>query len=236
MASVVHWVEGEHCCSDRWEAAYRRFETPEQEVRKFRRRLAAAGAGHWPKDSAVVELFCGRGSGLYALASLGFTRLSGVDLSPSLLAQYSGPATCFVGDCRQLQFDDQSLDIVVVQGGLHHLPNLSDDLERVMSEARRVLRPSGRLFVVEPWLTPFLRAVHAASRRQSARRLWSKLDALATMIEHEERTYQAWLSRPEFNLRVMRAHFFEETCKRTLGKLVFIGRPRSVPLTNGGGS
>ena len=47
-----------------WERAYREFETPEEEVRKFVRRLRAAGASTWSRDARAVELFCGRGNGL----------------------------------------------------------------------------------------------------------------------------------------------------------------------------
>ena len=62
-------------------SAEKRFESPAEEVRKFRRRLVSVGAVNWPRESAIVELFCGRGNGLKALASLGFQSLSGVDLS-----------------------------------------------------------------------------------------------------------------------------------------------------------
>ena len=77
---------------DAWEQAYLRFQSPEQEVRKFVRRLRKLGATDWPRDAAVVELFCGRGNGLRALERLGFSNLTGVDLSPSLANRYEGPA------------------------------------------------------------------------------------------------------------------------------------------------
>jgi hypothetical protein len=44
--------------TDQWEAAYVRFETPEQEVRKFLGRLRRLGAATSAEDAAVVELFC----------------------------------------------------------------------------------------------------------------------------------------------------------------------------------
>src|SRR5437762_12555511 len=49
-----------------WEAAYLRFETPEEEIRKFIGRLNRLGARQWPSDAEIVELFCGRGNGLVA--------------------------------------------------------------------------------------------------------------------------------------------------------------------------
>ena len=42
---------------------------------------------------------------------------------------------------------------VIVQGGLHHLKTLPDDLQQTFSEAARVLRDNGTFVVVEPWLT-----------------------------------------------------------------------------------
>ena len=143
-----------------WEQAYRRFETPQEEIRKFTRRLKTMGFHGLRKDLAVVELFCGRGNGLMTLSRMGFSRIEGVDLSSVLLSQYVGPAKCHVADCRTLPFEDNSKDIVVVQGGLHHLQSIPGDLHRCLSEIHRVLRPEGQIFIVEPWLTPFLSAVH----------------------------------------------------------------------------
>jgi SAM-dependent methyltransferase len=166
-----------------------RFETPEQEIQKFVSRLRKLGSAQWPRNSEIVELFCGRGSGLNALEQLGFTRLEGVDLSPRLIAQYRGPAKCFIGDCRHLPLADRSKDVLIVQGGLHHLPTLPEDLEQTFAEMQRVLRREGRAVFVEPWLTPFLKLVHWVSAHSLARRLSNRLDALATMIQFERDTY-----------------------------------------------
>src|SRR5258706_5037192 len=109
---------------DPWEEAYLRFETPEEEIQKFIKRLKFMGANEWPRNAEIVELFCGRGSGLRALHQLGFTQVEGVDLSPTLVAAYAGPGKILVGDCRRLPFGNASKDILIVQGGLHHLPAL----------------------------------------------------------------------------------------------------------------
>src|SRR5208283_1427532 len=94
--------------TDPWEEAYLRFETPEEEIQKFLGRLRRLGVSAWPRDTRVVELFCGRGNGLRAWERLGFTNLEGVDLSPRLIARYSGPAKCYVADCRHLPFSEAS--------------------------------------------------------------------------------------------------------------------------------
>jgi ubiquinone/menaquinone biosynthesis C-methylase UbiE len=220
---LVQTTEGEVCCSETWEEAYQRFETPEEECRKFLRRLKRLGAASWPRDAEVVELFCGRGNGLAALSRLGFTRLEGVDLSSSLLANYQGTARCYVADCRRLPFNSGSKDILIVQGGLHHLTKLPEDLEQTLQEAQRILRRGGRFVAVEPWLTPFLRFVHAVCDIRLARNAWPKLDALATMNECERPTYEQWLSRPK-EVSQLLGRFFEHTVLWTeWGKLFFVG-------------
>src|SRR5438552_12216589 len=172
---------------DPWEAAYLRFETPEQEIQKFIARLTRLGAPQWPLDAEIVELFCGRGNGLIALQRLGFTRLEGVDLSPRLLAQFKGSAKCTVADCRRLPFADRSKDVLIVQGGLHHLPALPDDLDQTFSEMQRVLRTNGRVMFVEPWRTSFLTFVHFISEISPLRRISSKMDAFPATTAHELR-------------------------------------------------
>ncbi len=210
-----------------WEEAYLRFETPEEEVQKFLRRLHKLGADAWPKDAQVVELFCGRGNGLNALQRLGFANLEGVDLSPALLAAYTGTAKRMVADCRHLPFENSSRDILIVQGGLHHLPEVPGDLERVVSEVRRVLRPGGRFMVVEPWRTPFLQFVHWVGSFRLARRAWDKLDALETMTELEWTTYDQWLRQPQAVLRSLEEAFVTERKFIGWGKLMWVGRRRA---------
>lgn len=174
--NLVHIGESRVCCDDLWKEAYLRFETAEQEIPKFVRRLRTLGAEDWPREARIVELFCGRGNGLRALGRMGFERTEGVDLSASLLATYEGQARCYVGDCRELPFEDRSKDIVIVQGGLHHMPALPDDLDRTLSEARRVLRDDGLLVAVKLWKTPFLAAAHAAYARRAVRRMVPKFE------------------------------------------------------------
>jgi ubiquinone/menaquinone biosynthesis C-methylase UbiE len=211
---------------DPWEAAYLRFESPQEEIQKFIKRLTRLGAPQWPRDAEIVELFCGRGNGLIALQRLGFTRLEGVDLSPRLLAQFKGSAKCTVADCRKLPFADRSKDVLIVQGGLHHLPTLPDDLDQTFSEMQRVLRTDGRAVFVEPWLTPFLKFVHTVSENPLARRVSNKIDALATMIQFERRTYEQWLGQPELIKNIARAHFLPLHESFTWGKWNFVGAPR----------
>jgi ubiquinone/menaquinone biosynthesis C-methylase UbiE len=194
---MIYWHEGVLCCNERWEAAYNRFESPEQERRKFRQRFEWLGIGDLPRETQIVDLFCGSGNGLIALHEMGFHRLTGVDLSPELLARAPGYATRIVADCTDLKFAEDSVDAFMVQGGLHHLPRIPDDVEKCLDSVLRSLRPGGYFFVVEPWETLFLKLVHGVTSFPPARKLVPKFDAFATMIEEESTTYRSWLSQPE---------------------------------------
>lgn len=214
------------CPLSAWEAAYLSFETPEEEIRKFIKRLRRLGAERLPRQAEVLELFCGRGNGLRALERLGFKRLQGVDLSISLLSHYHGPARILAGDCRHLPYPDRCKDAVVAQGGLHHLLSLPHDLEQTFGEVRRVLRTGGRVMFVEPWLTPFLTWVHWAAGKKVVRRYSPKMDAFQVMFEHERRTYEQWLRQPQLILKSARAHFSPSYESFAWGKWNFAGTPR----------
>lgn len=212
-----------HTCEDQlWEDAYLRFESPEDEIQKFLRRFRTVGIDRWRQDLYMVELFCGRGNGLVALERLGFRSLEGIDLSRHLLEQYHGDATLYVCDCRQLPFENESRDVVVVQGGLHHLPDLHSDLRRTVDEVHRILRSGGRFIVVEPWRTIFLDFVHRCAF-SPLRKFSPKLDAFATMVDRERMTYERWLRHPAEIRRMLNDRFLVEVDHTTWGKLLFVG-------------
>mgnify|MGYP002777336271 FL=1 len=173
-------------------------------------------------------MFCGRGGAIHAWHRLGFRRVSGVDLSERLLRCFDGEATLYAADARQLPFASASQDIVAVQGGLHHLPLLPDDLDRTLAEVRRVLKPSGHFVAVEPWLTPFLHVVHGVTSQPIARRLVPKFDAFAEMVAREAATYFAWLDKPDEVRACFERHFVLQTCRTGFGKIEIVGQPRVV--------
>ncbi len=210
------------------EAAYLRFETPQQEQEKFVRRQRSLGVDTWDRGLMITELFCGRGNGLIAWQRLGFENLEGLDVSSDLVARYEGPARMHVGDARSLGFEDESREVIAVHGGVPHLQS-TGDLERTLGEIHRVLMPGGRLLVVEPWKTLFLRCVHAACGVAICRRMWGKLDALATMIELEGETYERWLDQPQLVLAAIREVVEPQILRIAWGKLMLVGTRRTAP-------
>lgn len=223
--SITVWKEIPITMDRQWEAAYQRFETPSQEIAKFKRRLVCLDHQGWNRDWRIVELFCGRGNGLHALSQLGFRSLEGVDISEELLQRYRGDATLYAGDCRELLFETGSRDVMIVQGGLHHLPRIPQDLESCLREICRVLRPEGYFCMVEPWQTPFLILAHAVSDNPVARRCWTKLDALAEMTARELTTYRQWLDQPETIMALIRKYFEVQFLKIKYGKIMLRAQP-----------
>jgi SAM-dependent methyltransferase len=224
---VRHVADPRICCDPEWEAAYKRFETPEQEIAKFIGRLKRFGFDRLSRQIRIAEVFCGRGGGLVALERMGFQQLVGIDLSETLLRDYRGSATLHLADCIQLPFAARTFDAVIVHGGLHHLPQLPSDLDSTLAEIARILKPWGQFYAVEPWRTPFLSLVHCITNQTWVRRMYAKGDALATMTEREWTTYSAWLANPNIILATFDKYFVATETRIRWGKLAYAGRVKA---------
>ena len=99
-----------------------------------------------PED-AVLDACCGTGDLAIAGARLG-GQVTGLDFSERMLerARHKAPELEWVqGDLLSLPFDDRSFDAATVGFGVRNV----DDLECGLGELRRVLRPGGRLGILE---------------------------------------------------------------------------------------
>ena len=98
----------------------------------------------------ILEIGCGSGYGAELLSELRPKSYVGIDLMPEQIAlareRRLPNAEFMVHDAAYLPFADESKDVVVIFGVLHHIPMW----RKVVSEVYRVLRPSGRFFVEEP--------------------------------------------------------------------------------------
>lgn len=93
----------------------------------------------------ALDAACGTGRWAAWLVQRGF-KVIGVDESPEMLqrAKAKVPSAEFkLADMRALPLEDQSLDLVVCSLALTHLP----ELDRVMAEFARVLRPAGAAII-----------------------------------------------------------------------------------------
>jgi hypothetical protein len=69
--------------------------------------------------------------------------------------------------------------------------------------------------------------VHAVVQQPLVRKLYTKGDALAGMIDQERETYEQWLAQPSELLDRFHHHFHVIQEKKAWGKLVFAGKPKS---------
>ena len=112
-----------------------------------------------PGDT-VLDACCGTGDLALAAARAG-GRVTGLDFSAAMLerARRKAPQLEWIeGDVLALPFDDASFDAATVGFGVRNV----EDLPRAIAELRRVLRPGGRLGVLEitrprGFLAPFYR-------------------------------------------------------------------------------
>jgi malonyl-CoA O-methyltransferase len=136
---------------DRWAEAYDSY--PNSLVftaTEVVKRLAETVAG-----KAVVEFGCGTGRNLELLKVGGAASLAGLDLSPGMLSKASardlGPALLLQHDMMQpAPLPEASADLVLFSLTLEHIERPATPL----ADARRLLKPGGRIAVVE--IHPFL--------------------------------------------------------------------------------
>ncbi|MDD5718779.1 MAG: class I SAM-dependent methyltransferase [Candidatus Krumholzibacteria bacterium] len=105
-----------------------------------------------PAGQRVLEYGCGTGSRSFELARRG-AEVVGIDISPVGVARATEraaneglkKASFEVMDAENMTFPDDSFDLVIGEGILHHL-----DLEKSYREVSRVLKPTGRAVFQEP--------------------------------------------------------------------------------------
>lgn len=155
--------------------------------------LAAAGPG--PFD-LVVDFGTGTGR-MLALFADKARRVEGIDLSHQMLTvartklQQAGAANASVrhGDATASPYGDRSADLVIIHQVLHFL----DDPARALTEAARVLKPGGRLVVVEfaPHTLEHLRTDHAHRHLGVSEQDLARWAGKAGLAVHSAKTFGA---------------------------------------------
>jgi len=120
------------------------------------RRFAVRAAAVKPTD-VVLDVACGTGDLTRALAKGGAARVTGLDFTREMLdiadrkrvAAARGPLhdriNYLEGDAQALPFPDASFDILSIAFGIRNV----QDPAIALAEFRRVLKPGGRLIVLE---------------------------------------------------------------------------------------
>ncbi len=119
---------------------------------------------HLKGDEGCLDLGCGRGAVLIATAlRVPHGHVTGIDLWRSRdqsgnsaeatrknidLNGVTDRITLETGDMTALHYDDASFDLVTASISIHNIPN-AEGRARAVAEALRVLRPGGRLVIVD---------------------------------------------------------------------------------------
>jgi SAM-dependent methyltransferase len=191
-----------HRESPEWEANY--FRT-RRNLALRRRRLGYFG---FRPGERIVEIGCGDGLNLKLLRAAGCALAVGTDISTGLL-EHAWPVPVFAGDVYGLPLREAAADAVLVDSVLHHLVPLQPALE----ELHRVLRPRGRLCLLEPRPT-LLRTL--MDRSMDLVPFPPPLRARQLTYFEEREQYLAWLRYfPELERDLARAGF-ESVAERRL--------------------
>jgi len=119
------------------------------------RRAAVRAAGVKPGDT-VIDVACGTGDLTEAFAATAAGRVIGVDFTPEMLAvagrklarlpeSTRAKVSYQEGDAQSLAFADGSADVVSIAFGIRNVA----DPDRAVREFARILRPGGRLVILE---------------------------------------------------------------------------------------
>lgn len=118
-------------------------------------RRAAVRAARLQPDDAVLDVACGTGDLAIAFARAGAGQVVGVDFTPEMLEvarertrAAQGPEAAIDwrrGDAMALDIPEASFDVVSIAFGIRNVVEPA----RALAEFRRVLRPAGRLVVLE---------------------------------------------------------------------------------------
>jgi len=105
------------------------------------------------KPGRIIDVCCGTGDQLSLLRRNGMNAL-GIDYSDAMLkvaARKSPRISCLKQDATTMGFVDQSFDMAIVSMGLHETG--WEQAQGILKEIHRILKPSGRLIVVDYALT-----------------------------------------------------------------------------------
>jgi demethylmenaquinone methyltransferase/2-methoxy-6-polyprenyl-1,4-benzoquinol methylase len=174
-----------------------------------RRTVKALGL---PPGAVVLDLACGTGDMSVILSKRGLVPI-GVDLSGGMLRHSRAPTPQVNGDAVSLPFRDRSFDGVVCGFGLRNFT----DIAAVAKEMARIVRPGGRIALLEV-------AIPASAAARAGYSVWFEhaVPAIGSLIS-DQSAYRylpdsvEYLPAPERLRSILREAGFSAVGRRTFG-------------------
>lgn len=194
-------------------------------------RKAAVRAAQLTPADAVLDCACGTGDLTRAFADAGAHRVIGLDFTPAMLdvarTKRLRPAghpdhtpariDYIEGDAMALPFGDRSFDVVSIAFGIRNVT----EPPKAVAEFKRVLRPGGRLVILEfdrPRFPPVRWANDLYTRLIMPRTATLISGDRSGAYRYLPRSIETWLSRDDMLAMIAGAGF---------------SAPRATPLTFG---
>ncbi len=131
-----------------WHDAYRSPAQRRRRRRAFPRKLRLLGIDRADRRSRVLDVCCGHGEALEELYALGFRHLVGLDITLDAALVADGRFEIHQADARDTGLPDTSFDWILNIHSMHHL-GMAPDIERFINECWRLLKPGGRLSIID---------------------------------------------------------------------------------------
>lgn len=168
------------------------------------------------REHSILDVGCGDGLDLRIFGELGYKKVYGLDGSLQLLT-YARDLEVIQADIYAIPMPGDSLDVVFVNGVLHHL----GDVDRAIREIKRVLSKGGVLCLIEPTSSPLRWLANRLTLSPFAR--FSRfLTFRRQMLEEELLCQEEWLSRERSFPCLLEGIGFEIVFRRKSPFSVFI--------------
>jgi len=131
-----------------WHEAYQSEAQRRRRRRALPRKFHLLGIDRVDRSARILDLCCGHGEALEELYELGFRRLVGLDITLDERLAAEGRFEIHQGDARQTGLPEASFDWILNIHSLHHL-GLAGQIARFRDECWRLLRPGGRLGIID---------------------------------------------------------------------------------------
>jgi ubiquinone/menaquinone biosynthesis C-methylase UbiE len=195
-----------------WHDFYRSEDLRSHRTKTHKQKLAKLGLLSLRRDLSVLDVCCGTGEMLNILAAEGFTRLTGIDLEP--LKGELNPSWEFrLGGADRLPFADASFDVIYCAHALHHLGSF-EAIQSFWQEARRCLKPGGRLAVIDHYDSMQLRVVFGAWSSTFGKCLPSMRAFHFQLVEEKPYLYRYLDSWKKLNNFLKQNHFQQISIKK----------------------